>query len=52
MARPMHSKARVSGRVSRREMVACEHRSRSDSNRSKAILNSGSQRRLAASLAF
>ena len=46
----MRSSARLSGRFSRREMVACEHRPRSDGRRSRAILNSGSRRRLSASL--
>src|ERR1700732_2565435 len=38
MARPMRSRARVSGTFSSREMVDCEHR-RSDGDRSSAILN-------------
>jgi hypothetical protein len=46
----MRSRARVSGRFSRREMVDCEHRSRPDGRRSSAILNNGSRRRLVASL--
>jgi hypothetical protein len=48
-ARPMRSKARASGRFSRREIVDCEHSSRSDGVRSSAILNMGSPRRLEAS---
>src|SRR5262245_45107555 len=45
MAQPMRSKARASGRFSRREMVDCEHSARSDGDRSSAILNRGSYRR-------
>ena len=41
MARPMRSKLRASGRFSRREMVDCEHSSRSDGDKSSAILKMG-----------
>src|SRR5208282_4714735 len=38
----MRSKARTFGRFSSREIVDCEHNSRSDGDRSSAILNIGS----------
>ena len=50
MARPMRSSPRASGKFSRREIVDCEHRSRSEGERSCAILKTGSTRRLVASL--
>src|ERR1035437_1871644 len=45
MARPMRSKVRAFGRFSSREIVDCEHSSRSDGDKSSAILNIGSLRR-------
>src|ERR1019366_2461441 len=45
MARPMRNSARASGRFSSREIVDCEHSSRSDGARSSAILNMGSPRK-------
>ena len=48
--RPIRSSARASGRFSKREIVDCEHGSRSDGVRSIAILNAGSPRRCEASL--
>ena len=50
MARPMRSSARASGRFSSREIVDCEHSSRPDGVRSSAILNTGSQRSVLASM--
>jgi len=41
---------RASGRFSNREIVGCEHSSRSDGVRSSAILNIGSERSESASL--
>src|ERR1022692_792233 len=49
MARPMRSKVRAFGRFSSREIVDCEHSSRSDGDKSSAILNIGSLRRELAS---
>ena len=46
----MRIEQRVSGTFSSREMVDCEHSSRSDGDRSSAILNIGSTRRPLASL--
>ena len=50
MARPIRNRQRASGRFSNREIVDCEHNSRSDGVRSSAILNMGSERRELASL--
>src|SRR3954462_643328 len=50
IARPIRRSDRTSGRFSRREMVGCEHSSRSDGARSSAILNRGSRRKAEASL--
>ena len=44
MALPIRSRARTSGRFSNREIVDCEHNSRSEGDRSSAILNMGSPR--------
>src|ERR1039457_1970408 len=49
MARPMRSKVRAFGRFSSREIVDCERSSRSDGDKSSAILNIGSLRRELAS---
>src|SRR5512132_1722214 len=50
LLRAIRNSARASGRFSSREMVDCEHSSRSDGDRSSAILNNGSLRRELASL--
>ena len=47
---PIRNSARTSGRFSNREIVDCEHNSRSDGVRSSAILNIGSLRRQLASI--
>ena len=50
IALPIRSTARTSGRFSNRDIVDCEHNSRSMGERSSAILNIGSTRRPLASL--
>src|SRR5580700_10870781 len=50
IALPIRSRARTSGRFSNRDIVDCEHNSRSMGERSRAILNIGSRRSELASL--
>ena len=50
IALPIRSTARTSGKFSNRDIVDCEHNSRSMGERSSAILNIGSRRSALASL--